>query len=127
MLLVGSPVLGLLGILEAGRGIRAPLAIAGEWTVVFDSGARCAADPAGPRQPALSISQSGTQASITWNDGHATMFEANVQGTTLTAGPLRATIAGQPGARTLEGTMNLAGCGPLAFRAVRQTAKNRGA
>jgi hypothetical protein len=126
VLLVGLPVLGLLGILDAGRSLRAPLSITGEWTVELDAGARCATGPASPRQPALSISQSGTQASITLNDGHAAMFDANVEGAALTAGPLRATIAGQPGARTLEGTMNLAGCGPVAFRAVRQTAKERG-
>ncbi|MGD0364075.1 MAG: hypothetical protein ABSC93_24630 [Bryobacteraceae bacterium] len=126
MLLVGLPVLGLLGILDAGRSLRAPLSITGEWTVELDAGARCAAGPASPRQPALSISQSGSQATIALYDGHAAMFEATVEGTALTAGPLSATIAGQPGARTLEGTLNLEGCGPVAFRAVRQTAKKGG-
>ena len=126
MLLVGVPVLGLLGILEAGRGIAAPLSIGGEWTLEFDPAARCASGPAGLRQPALSISQSGTEALITLNDGHATTLEATVHGDNLSAKSLTATISGKPGARTLEGTMNFDGCAPVAFRAVRQASKKRG-
>jgi hypothetical protein len=126
LLLVGLPVLGLLGILEAGRGIPAPLSIAGDWTLEFDPAAQCATGPAGLRQPALNISQSGTGALITVNDGHATMLEATVNGTTLTAKSLTATISGKPGARTLEGKMNFDGCAPVAFRAVHLAPKKRG-
>ena len=126
LLLVGVPVMGLLGILEAGRGIPAPLSIGGEWALEFDPAAHCANGPAGLRQPALSISQSGTEALITVNDGHATTLEATVNGATLTAKSLTAAIAGKPGERTLEGKMNFDGCAPVAFRAVRQAPKRRG-
>jgi len=120
-------VLGLLGILEAGRGIAAPLSIGGEWNVAFDPAATgCATGPAGLRQPALNISQSGVEALITVNDGHATTLEASVHGATLNAKSLTATIAGKPGERTLTGTMKFEGCGPAAFRAVRQVARKRG-
>jgi hypothetical protein len=126
LLLVGMPVLGLLGILEAGRGIPAPPSISGDWALEFDPAAPCANGPASLRQPALSISQSGTEALITMNDGHATTLEATIDGTTLTAKWLTASIAGKLGARTLEGKMHFDGCAPVAFRAVRQAPKKRG-
>lgn len=130
LLLVGVPVLGLLGILQAGRAIRAPLSIGGEWTLEFDHAGRCATWPAGLRQPALNISQSGTGALITLNDGHSTVLEATVNGATLSAkspaATITASIAGEPPARTLEGRMSFDGCGPVAFRAVRQASKQRG-
>jgi hypothetical protein len=113
LLLVGVPVLGLLAILEAGRGIPAPLSIAGDWTLEFDPAAQCATGPTGLRQPALNISQSGTGALIT------------VNGATLTAKSLTATISRKPGARTLEGKMNFDGCAPVAFRAVHLAPKKR--
>ena len=126
LLLVGVPVLGLLGILEAVRGIAAPPSISGDWTLQFDPAAPCANGPASLRQPALSISQSGTGALITVNDGHATTLEASIDGSTLTAKSLTASIAGKPGERTLEGKMHFDGCAPVAFRAVRQATKKRG-
>jgi len=130
LLLVGVPVLGLLGILEAGRGIPAPLSIGGDWTLEFDPAAQCATGPSGLRQPALNISQSGTGALITVNDGHTTMLEATISGATLTAkspaATIAASIAGKSGARTLEGKMNFDGCGPVAFRAVHVAPKKRG-
>lgn len=116
-------MLGLLGILEAGRGIAAPPAIGGEWTVEFDGAGRCASGPAGLRQPALNISQSGTEARITLNDGHASTLDAAISGVTLRSKSLIATISGQAGARTLEGQMLFADCAPVPFRAVRQAAR----
>ena len=127
LLLVGVPVLGLLGILEAGRAITAPLSVGGDWALEFDPAAPCATGPASLQQPALSISQSGTEALITVNDGHATTLEATINGSALTAKSLKASIAGKLGARTLEGMMRFDGCAPVAFRAVRQAPKKRGA
>ena len=131
LVLVGVPVLGLLGILEAGRGVSAPLAISGEWTLSFDPAAGCANGPATLRQPALSISQSGTQALITVNDGHATTFEATVNGAAIAAkspaAGIAAGISGKAGERTLQGVMNFNGCPAVAFRAVRQASKKGGA
>ena len=125
--MVGVPVVGLLGILDAGRSIRAPLSISGDWTLEFDPAARCANGPGGLQQPVWNISQSGTGALITVNDGHATTMDATIDGATLTAKSLTATIAGKSDARIMEGKVSLDGCAPVAFRAVRQTAKKRGA
>jgi hypothetical protein len=130
LLLVGVPLLGLLGILEAGRGIRAPLSIGGEWMFEFDRAAPCATGPAGLRQPGLIISQSGIDALITLNDDRPTILEGSVNGATLNAksqtATIAASIAGEPGARTLEGRMSFDGCAPVAFRAVRQSSKKGG-
>jgi hypothetical protein len=126
MLLVGVPVLGLLGILEAGRGLSAPPAIGGEWGVEFGPAPHCAGGPAGRLQPALSITQSGAQALITFHDGRATTLEATINGAAVTAKSLTATITGKADKRTLEGLMSFDGCAPIAFRAVRQAPGKRG-
>jgi hypothetical protein len=126
ILLVGVPVLGLLGILEAGRAIVAPPAIGGEWKLEFDPAANCATGLASLRQPALSISQSGTEALITVNDGRGAVFPATVEGATLRAPSLTATITGKPRERVMEGKMDFAGCAPVAFRAVRQAPPKKG-
>jgi len=126
MMLVGVPVLGLFGILEAGRSLAAPPSVSGDWTVEFDSAANCAG-LARLRQPALTISQSGTEARITLNDGRATTLEASINESSLTAKSLTAAITGKAAQRVLEGKVELDGCGPVAFRAVRQApAKKRG-
>lgn len=129
---MGVPVLGLLGILEAGRAIPAPLSIAGDWTVAFGSAPQCANPPGSVlQQQAFNISQSGTEARITLNDGRATTLEATVNGTALNAksqaGTIAATISGKQGARTLEGHVTIPGCAPVAFRAIRQAAQKKAA
>jgi hypothetical protein len=126
LLMVGVPILGLLGILEAGRRITAPPAIGGDWRVAFDPAANCASGIAGLGQPALSISQSGTEALVTLNDGRGTVFPASLNGATLRAPFLTATIAGKPGQRVLEGRMNIGGCAGVPFRAVRLSRVGKG-
>jgi hypothetical protein len=120
MLLVGLPVLALMGILEAGRAVAAPLSIRGEWTLEFDSGATCARDLAALKQPALSISQSGPDVIITLNDGHGSTYPATLDGSALHSALLVASISGKYPARVLDGRINLAGCAPAGFHAVRQ-------
>jgi hypothetical protein len=132
LLMVGVPVLGLLGILRAGRGLSAPPSVGGEWALSADPTVNCANPPGSlQRQLAWSISQSGTQALITLADGHATTLEATIDGATLTSkspmGSIAATIAGSLDQRTIEGKITLVGCAPAAFRAVRQAPKKRGA
>ena len=119
-------MLALFGLLELGRGIAAPLSVGGDWTLEFGSDAGCPA-VAGLHQPAFNISQSGTQALITWNDGRSTAGPAFINGSALTAKSLDATITGKGAGRILEGKLSLEGCAPVAFRAVRQApAKKKG-
>ena len=123
ILLVGLPLLGLLGILDLGRGIAAPPAVGGEWTAQFTSAACAAAEL---RQPALSISQSGTELVVTLNDGRGTTFPATLSDGRLSARNLTATVTGEPGERVLQGRITVAGCTPIAFRAQRQKPSSKG-
>jgi hypothetical protein len=128
--MVGVPVLGLLGILEAGRSIRAPLSVSGDWDLHSDPTVDCANPPGSlQRQLVWSVSQSGTQALITLHDGYATTLDAAIDGDTLTAkspsAMIVATIAGKLGQRTLEGKVTLVGCAPVAFHAVRRAVGSR--
>jgi len=116
LVLVGAPVLGLLGILEAGRAIAAPVSVGGEWKIEPDSAVSCADVPAG-----MSISQSGAYALITLKDGET--MDGAVSGATLSGKSLQASIAGNAAGRTLQGTMRLNRCGLIAFRAARQPRK----
>ena len=126
LLMVGVPVLGLFGILDAGRSISAPISIGGKWRVAFDA-AGCPSPPGSIlQQIAFDITQSGNEARITLEDGLATTLEATVNGHTLTARELTAAIAGPARARTLEGKVEYAGCAPVAFKAVRQANAERG-
>jgi hypothetical protein len=123
--MVGVPVLGLLGILRAGRSIQAPLSVAGEWAIEADPTANCANPPGSlQRQLAWTISQSGTQATITLHDGYGTRLDAGIDGPTLTAGSPGGTVAaritGGVEGRRMEGKITLPGCAPVAFHAVRQ-------
>ena len=114
------PLLGLLGILEAGRGITAPMSVGGEWTIECEPASACANGAAG-----LSISQSGTEAQVTLHDRLGTTFETVVSGDTLTAPALHASISGGPRDRVLTGQLKIRGGMPMTFRAVRQAGKKR--
>jgi len=116
---VGVPLAGLLGILEAGRSIAAPMSVGGDWVLEVDPAA-CPSGIARLRQPALNIVQSGADALVTLNDGRAAQMPATIAGAVLTSTALRADIAGKPSQRILTGTLQLDGCAPLAFRATRQ-------
>ena len=126
------PVLALLGVLEAGRGIQAPLSIGGEWSIESEPTAGCANPPGSlQRQLAWTISQSGSQALITLHDGYGTTLEATIDGNALIVkspmGRIAAAIAGTPGVRGMEGKITLEGCAPVAFKALRQAPQKRGA
>jgi hypothetical protein len=132
--MVGVPVLGLLGILEAGRSIPAPLSIGGDWALQSDPTANCANPPGSlQRQLVWSVSQSGTQAFITLHDGYATTLKATIDGATFTAksssgaiaASVVATIVGPLDQRTMKGKVTLLGCAPVAFHAVRRELGSR--
>lgn len=64
--LVGLPVAGLLGILEAGSRLQAPRDVTGEWRMNAPISSSTDSEPA-PRT--LEISQSGVYLSVTLGDG----------------------------------------------------------
>jgi hypothetical protein len=148
ILLVGLPILGLVGVLKSGRSLAAPISIDGVWQLRADP-AQLAALPCGKTfadgAPTLSISQSGKN--FSWNlgslnpsSGSSSDASGVIDGTTLHASLLPAGSASDGGCgqsraltlvatvnpkadpRSLAGTLSLndcASCAPVAFNAVR--------
>ncbi len=148
--LVGIPLLGLIGIVRAGRRLVAPLSVGGNWNIEADfalwADKPCGDLLAGARQPALSISQSGDRLVIALNNRQATELIGTIRATFLRAGSedppasgidncsaaqpigVTATVKNQGEQRTLTGTLRLntcEACPPVAFRAVRQPAQKK--
>jgi hypothetical protein len=142
VLLVGAPLLGLLGILRAGERIVPPRHVGGEW--VLEPGFAAAVRAACPglvfpaAGPSLDVSQSGTRAVLTLNDTAATTLDARLDGDSLAAATRRgsaacggrglrlaATLHADPQGPQLSGAAAVPGCaacGPVPFRATRGAA-----
>ena len=138
LLLVGAPLLGLLGILRAGERIVPPHHVGGEWRLdpAFAAALRAACpDLAFPAAgPALDVSQSGTRAVLTLNDSASTTLDARLEGESLMAsadrrsaacgGALRlsATLRPHPRGPELSGAAFVPGSARVPFRATRASA-----
>jgi hypothetical protein len=145
---VGVPLLGLVGILRAGRGLSAPVAISGDWSLQADA-APLASDFCGAEwiqlaQPALSISQSGTEIAVTLNsiDGHPITLTGTIHEDRLhaagapagnCAGPhalfLDGAVTGAAPQRMITGALgvaNCSGCATVEFRATRMIPTREG-
>src|SRR2546425_9400647 len=87
--LVGIPVLAVIGILDAGYNLRAPIAVGGTWDVQGDlhalATAPCAASLGNSQPRVLEISQSGKYLSFSFD---AIRGSARLEGTTIAAGEL---------------------------------------
>jgi hypothetical protein len=148
ILLVGLPLLGLVGVLRSGRSLNAAFSVDGSWKVQLEA-AHASAAPCGDflssvSNSPVSISQSGTSLVIGLG-GQTTIG-------TLTGKTIKAQFAGaeNPNAsdcrdrslaltatldplsepRTLRGTLSVEGCescAPVEFRAVRQLRSAGGA
>ena len=148
ILLVGLPLLGLVGVLRSGRSLTAPFSVDGAWKI--EPGAsRLPASPCGNflssvSNAPLSISQSGKSLVVTLSGGTKTTtgtldgktVRAKFAGTVRSGADksgaaacgddsltLAATLDPLAEPRTLSGTLSIEGCGscpPLEFRAVRQ-------
>jgi hypothetical protein len=148
ILLVGLPLLGLVGILRGGRSLTAPFSVDGAWKI--ESGvSRLPASPCGNflslvSNAPLSISQSGKSLVVTLTGGTKTttgtldgktvraQFAGTVRSGADKSGAaacgdgsltLAATLDPLAEPRTLSGTLSIEGCGsctPLEFHAVRQ-------
>ena len=146
IILVGLPILGLVGILKRGRGMAAPVSIDGTWTLQADP-ARLAALPCGKSLTAsdLAISQSGGTFTLSVTNGPKSLASGVLTGTTVKASVLPssddadcgqgreltliATVDPKANPRSLNGTISLndcATCKPVEFRAVRHTAAVKG-
>lgn len=139
VLLVGAPLLGLLGILRAGERIVPPRHVGGAWAaepaVAAALRAACPDLVFPAAGPVLDVSQSGTRAVVTLNDSAATALDARLDGDVLTAVTeagsaacggrglrLAATLREDPGPASLDGALSVPGCpscAPAPLRAAR--------
>ncbi len=115
LLLVGPPFLGLIGILELGRGLTAPRSIGGEWQLDVASRRQAAGacpDLVFDKQPTLKVSQSGLRAELVFADKAKTRLSVDLVDDAVAGS---GTAAGAPGCDqplTLEA--RLTGSGPTA-------------
>jgi hypothetical protein len=153
IVLVGSPLLGLLGILRTGRHLTAPTAVRGVWDLEADfaplASTACGALLATMRQPSLTISQSGTRLLFSIHDPAETGIPGAIQDSALTMGwegrepgrgsgeicedppalYLKATVLHRGGKREMTGILGIDGCEkclPIHFRAFSQAPSARG-
>jgi hypothetical protein len=136
LVLVGVPLVLLVGTLRAGRVLTAPSAISGNWSIE-------PVDPQRPGQripPAMSIYQTGTDLLIAFHDSQKIRLAAKLENgriagavkhAQIATGEQEATItrmdaavAGRFGYRSIEGQFTFGrcqSCAPLRFRATKST------
>jgi len=139
VLLVGLPILGLVGILKSGRNLTAPISIDGVWQLQADpaqlASMSCGKALGDSSNTTLSISQSGKNfslgfGSINPSNGLRSVASGVVDGTTLRASlpipsatsaadggcgqgrelTLVATVNPKADPRSLAGTLSINGC-----------------
>jgi hypothetical protein len=143
ILLVGIPLLGLAGVLGAGRSLTAPLSVAGNWDLQIDRSKNqsqsCVAGLVFVHPTTMDISQSGEYLRLTLNSQVRFGFEGALRGKTIVGssiGPLEAGCSGaaaglsltaeidpRSAPRIMSGVLSLDGCpscGSANFQAVRQ-------
>jgi len=143
LLLVGAPLLGLLGILRSGQRLAAPASVGGAWNLegqfstLTDAACRELISDIG--RPFFTISQSGSRLTFTLNNPQQTTLPGTIRQSTVTMGEsfangsslgcahpqaihFQAGLSEQGIQRALAGTLTMAGCAqcaPVPFRAVR--------
>jgi hypothetical protein len=87
LVLVGVPLLGLLGILEAGERIAPPRSVGGEWEVAqmpaHEASSPCLELGAGDEAVSWSVAQSGTRAELIVRTRPLLRIAAEVRGDSL--------------------------------------------
>jgi hypothetical protein len=89
--LVGLPVLGILGLLQVGHTLSAPISAAGTWNAQLNPDSEStAADPGlHPQRMILTITQSGSHVVLVFDDDQRTTLVGRIQGATIDAAALR--------------------------------------
>jgi hypothetical protein len=145
ILLVGVPLLGIVGVLKAGRHLTAPISVNGTWSVSADS-APLSPGPCGEgsslSHSSLVISQSGKNLSLAFDGSARASGDGSLEGATVKA-PLQlmrdasrgagcaaaqpltltASVNPQSDPRSLTGSITVDGCAacaPVAFHALLQ-------
>lgn len=94
LLLVGLPVLGVLGVLRVGQSLRPPVSVSGPWTVEVSRqvmGYSSCEDQLRQSEPlVLSISQSGPHLTLSFNNKKKINLEGEIESTRVNARSLHA-------------------------------------
>jgi hypothetical protein len=142
VLLVGIPLLGVVGVLGAGRSLTGPISVAGTWNLQIDPSVTqvksCVAGLGFTHSNILDISQSGRYLTLTLNSQPKVGLPGTLQGKTVAANltsPFETSCDGASGLsltaeidpkatpRTMSGVLKFDGCascGSTNFQAVRQ-------
>lgn len=153
LVLVGIPLLILMGILHAGAHLIPPIAVGGPWSLDADfdgvGNSPCGALLRSMKQPALDIKQAGNELTLTLNNPERTAIAGALDGSALAATEVQPADAGQNGgptcsgsgairiaatveragdSRSMNGTFSLgdcAACRPISFSGARQTVQQQ--
>jgi len=132
LLLVGVPLLVLVSASELGKGITAPPAVAGEWTLQTTDQLSCVG------VPNVTITQSGEEIVISLHDADKTRWEGLLQNARLNAkgscgagktARFEAAVEGERPKRVLRGQLWVDGCDTCArasFTATRSPSPKEG-
>jgi hypothetical protein len=116
--MVGLPIVGMVGALHLGRGLTAPVSVAGAWRVELGGhaggGQRCNEAPA-PEPLALQIIQSGRRIAISVGDEKKVAAVGELSDETLTAAgdslQVKARLHREGDRTRLQGFISLRVCG----------------
>jgi hypothetical protein len=110
LLLVGLPVLGVVGILRLGSRLEAPADIGGSWRAAYAPAAQLVPPcvELAPEGPAFDVTQSGLHAGVTLNDPSRTRLDARLRGARLWASAERLPLLGTARAACPDAPLELA-------------------
>jgi hypothetical protein len=129
--LVTPPFLGLVGILEVGKGVAAPRSFGGEWQL-DDASRQQAGDSCHglvfEKQATLKVSQSGLRAEMIFADKARTKLNVTIDGSRISGSgrghgacderlSLDAELESAGASAAMVGTLACAGCPTAQFRA----------
>jgi hypothetical protein len=130
--MVTPPLVGVLVLLQLGRGLTPPRSVKGAWALDLDaSGATnslCGRVVFQTYPATMTVVQSGPMLGMAFNDEAKTMLSGRIDGRSISAGDaavqLHAEADIQPIPDRLSGQLSVSSCGPTAipFSAVRTKA-----
>ena len=135
--LVGLPILGLISVLEFGKGIRAPVSVAGQWRaeISSDSGVKTVCRNISLDHTfTINVTQSGLNVTLSFTNDTPTRMTGTIIGAQVTAYgvdsslQLTADIDKACDPDLMSGSFVLAGCensDPVSFIAIRSSEPHR--
>lgn len=131
LLLVGIPVLGVLGVLQLGQGLTAPKAVAGTWTLEAVSppsgNATCAVLKEAAQAQTLAIEQSGPELMLELGEMRV---DGRIDGNVVRAASAPVSIdASLEPSGAMRGALSFPSCpasSRLTFTAARQLSQGEG-